>query len=76
VFEAQINYIWSLKNSKWVKSYMLLLFILYVVLISPKIVYIVVCFHPFTIFSDLSTNVEKLEKCFLKCREFGISLNP
>ncbi len=33
------------------------------------------CFHPFTIFSDLSTHLEKLKKCFLKCREFGISLN-
>ncbi len=54
---------------------MLLFFILYVVLFSPKIVYIVMCFHPFTIFSDLSTHLEKLKKCFLKCREFGISLN-
>jgi hypothetical protein len=30
----------------------------------------------FIIFNDLSTNLEKLRKCFLKCREFGISLNP
>jgi hypothetical protein len=30
----------------------------------------------FTIFNDLSTHFEKLNKCFLKCREFGISLNP
>jgi hypothetical protein len=30
----------------------------------------------FIIFSDLSTHFEKIEKCFLKCREFGISLNP
>ncbi len=29
----------------------------------------------FTIFSDLSTHLEKLKKCFLKCKEFGISLN-
>jgi hypothetical protein len=29
----------------------------------------------FTISSDLSTHLEKLKKCFLKCREFGISLN-
>jgi hypothetical protein len=35
-----------LKSSKWVKSYMLLFFILYVVLVFPKIVYTVVCFHP------------------------------
>jgi hypothetical protein len=30
----------------------------------------------FTIFSDLSTHLEKLMKCFFKCREFGISVNP
>jgi hypothetical protein len=30
----------------------------------------------FTIFSDISTHLEKLKKCFLKCREYGISLNP
>ncbi len=30
----------------------------------------------FTIFSDLPTHLEKLKKCFLKCREFGMSLNP
>jgi hypothetical protein len=30
----------------------------------------------FIVFSDLSTHFEKLKKCFLKCREFGISLNP
>jgi hypothetical protein len=29
----------------------------------------------FTIFSNLSTHLEKLKKCFLKCKEFGISLN-
>jgi hypothetical protein len=29
----------------------------------------------FTIFSDLSTHLEKFNKCFFKCREFGISLN-
>jgi hypothetical protein len=29
----------------------------------------------FTIFSDLSTHLEKLKKCFLKCKEFGINLN-
>jgi hypothetical protein len=28
----------------------------------------------FTIFSDLSTHLEKLKKCFLKCKEFNISL--
>jgi len=33
------------KNTKWVKFYLLLLFILYVVPIFPKIVYIVLCFH-------------------------------
>jgi hypothetical protein len=30
----------------------------------------------FIVFSDLSTHLKKLKKCFLKCREFGISLNP
>jgi hypothetical protein len=30
----------------------------------------------FTIFSDLSTHLEKFTKCFFKCREFGIRLNP
>jgi hypothetical protein len=29
----------------------------------------------FTVSSDLSTHLEKLKKCFLKCREFGINLN-
>jgi hypothetical protein len=29
----------------------------------------------FTIFSDLSTHLEKLRKCFFKCRLYGISLN-
>jgi hypothetical protein len=30
----------------------------------------------FTIFNDLSTHLEKLNKWFLKCKEYGISLNP
>jgi hypothetical protein len=30
----------------------------------------------FTFFIDLSAHLEKFRKCFLKCREFGISLNP
>ncbi len=30
----------------------------------------------FIIFSDISTHLEKLKKCFLKCREYGINLNP
>jgi hypothetical protein len=29
----------------------------------------------FTIFNDLSTHLEKIRKCFLKCKEYGISLN-
>jgi hypothetical protein len=32
--------------------------------------------NDFTISSDMSTHLEKLIKCFLKCREYGISLNP
>jgi hypothetical protein len=30
----------------------------------------------FTIFSDLSTHLKKFIKCFFKCKEYGISLNP
>jgi hypothetical protein len=30
----------------------------------------------FIVCSDLSTHLEKLKKCFIKCREFNISLNP
>jgi hypothetical protein len=30
----------------------------------------------FTVFSDLSNHLKKLKKCFLKCRIYGISLNP
>jgi hypothetical protein len=30
----------------------------------------------FIVFSNLSIHLEKLRKCFLKCREYGISLNP
>jgi hypothetical protein len=30
----------------------------------------------FAIFSDLSTHLEKLKKCFLKCKEFSINVNP
>jgi hypothetical protein len=30
----------------------------------------------FIVFSDLSTHFKKLRKCFLKCREHNISLNP
>jgi hypothetical protein len=46
MFAYQINYIWSLKKiqSEW-NLYALLLFILYVILVFPKIVYTIVCFH-------------------------------
>jgi len=30
----------------------------------------------FIIFNDLSTHLKRLTKCFFKCREFGISVNP
>jgi hypothetical protein len=30
----------------------------------------------FTTFSDLTTHLEELKKCFFKCKVFGISLNP
>jgi hypothetical protein len=29
----------------------------------------------FTAFNDMSTHLEKLQKCFLKCRKYGMSLN-
>jgi len=29
----------------------------------------------FTVFGDITTHIETLEKCFLKCREFNINLN-
>jgi len=28
------------------------------------------------VFNDLSTHLEKLKKCFLKCTKYGINLNP
>jgi hypothetical protein len=30
----------------------------------------------FIVFNDMSTHLEKLKKCFLKCKEYGITLNP
>jgi hypothetical protein len=39
-------------------------------------VFIKTFLYDFTIFSDWSTRLEKLRKCFFKCREFSISLNP
>jgi hypothetical protein len=30
----------------------------------------------FIVFMDLSTHLDKLKKCFLKCRKFSIYLNP
>ncbi len=38
-------------------------------------VFMKIILDDFTIFNDLSTHLEKLKKCFLKCREFNISLN-
>jgi hypothetical protein len=32
--------------------------------------------NDFTIFSDMSTHFKKLKKCFLKFKEYGISLDP
>jgi hypothetical protein len=39
-------------------------------------VFMKIFLHNFVVFSDLSTHLEKLKKCFFKCRENGISLNP
>ncbi len=37
--------------------------------------FMMIFLNDFTIFSDLPTLVKKLRKCFIKCNEFGISLN-
>jgi len=29
----------------------------------------------FIVFNELSTHLEKFKKCFLKCKEYGISFN-
>ncbi len=38
-------------------------------------VFMKIFLNDITIFNDLSTHLEKLKKCFLKCRGFSISLN-
>ncbi len=38
-------------------------------------VFMKVFLDDFIVFSDLSTHLEKLKKCFLKCGEFDINLN-
>jgi hypothetical protein len=32
--------------------------------------------NDFIVFSGMSIHLEKIIKCFIKCREYGISLNP
>jgi hypothetical protein len=39
------------------------------------VVFMKIFLDNFIVFSDMSTHFEKLKKCFLKCRKFGISLN-
>jgi len=39
-------------------------------------VFMKIFLNDFTICNDMSTHLEKLIKCFLKCEEYGISLNP
>ncbi len=39
-------------------------------------IFIKIFLHDFIIFSGLSTHLEKFGKYFLKCKMFGISLNP
>jgi hypothetical protein len=39
-------------------------------------VFMKILLDDFMIFSDLPTHLEKLKKRFLKCKEYGISLNP
>ncbi len=38
-------------------------------------VFVKIFLDDFTIFRDLSTHLEKFRKCFLKCEEYGNSLN-
>jgi hypothetical protein len=38
-------------------------------------VFMKIFLNNFIVFSDLSIHLEKLRKCFLKCKEYGISLN-
>jgi hypothetical protein len=39
-------------------------------------VFMKIFLNDFIVFIDMSTHLEKLKKCFLKCKEYGISLNP
>jgi len=39
-------------------------------------VFIKIFLDDFIIFNDLSTHLEKLTKCFFKCKKFVIRLNP
>jgi hypothetical protein len=39
-------------------------------------VFMKIFLNDFIVFNDMSTHLEKMKKCFLKCRKFGISLNP
>jgi hypothetical protein len=39
-------------------------------------VFLKIFLDDFIVFNDLSTHLEKLRKCFLKCKEYGISLIP
>jgi hypothetical protein len=38
-------------------------------------VFMKIFLNDFIIFSDFSTHLEKLRKCFLKCGKYGINLN-
>jgi hypothetical protein len=38
-------------------------------------VFMKIFLYNFIVFNDLSTHLEKLKKCFLKCIVYGISLN-
>jgi hypothetical protein len=49
--------------------------VVYTVLYEYIDVFMKIFLDDFAIFSNLSIHLEKLKKCFLKCKEFGISLN-
>jgi len=81
MFEAQINYSDILKNSKWVKSYILLHFIQYVIPFSPKIVYIVVCIHPwilknFKSIVEMTFSIHKHNKVIVLKKSCVLTLTP
>jgi hypothetical protein len=65
IFEAQIICMRFKKNSKWVKSYVYQLLILYVIPNFPQVVYIIMCIHPkcCNLNLGLATKVRACKRC-------------